>query len=411
MKKMIAIATSAAMLASFSSEAGYALASEASKVKVTKTVAQSKVNLLSNASVIPFELYGKDVLNAYNEVFRMNPANIKTITNNGGNYSGSPIAKAMDGDMSTHWETGKPNSSTFTNEVVFVFNESAELNRMVYAARQSGAKGKGFAQEFDIYGSTTDAGDFTLVSSGEYTGSTGDVVEIQFAPTAFKRLKFVYKKANQDWASAAEFSFYKEDSVSAKMKNLFTDDTLSQVSAAFNTTEKLTALENEVQAHPLYTQFKEEIENAKILLENHQVDATAAKVSKLKGYGTAYENAYSQAYRMPNANVSKVTVNGGSYPGTKPEYMLDDQPTTHWETNKNNDASFTNEVVFELAQAEVLDRVAFWLEITAKDSQRLLKSMHQRRVKERPSNLYLAEPRLVPMIFWNLNSNRRSLKD
>ncbi|OMD25858.1 hypothetical protein BJP48_04635 [Paenibacillus odorifer] len=359
MKKMIAIATSAAMLASFSSEAGYALASEASKVNVTKTVAQSKVNLLSNASVIPFELYGKDVLNAYNEVFRMNPANIKSITNNGGNYSGSPIAKAMDGDMSTHWETGKPNSSTFTNEVVFVFNESTELNRMVYAARQSGAKGKGFAQEFDIYGSTTDAGDFTLVSSGEYTGSTGDVVEIQFAPTAFKRLKFVYKKANQDWASAAEFSFYKEDSVSAKMKNLFTDDTLSQVSTAFDTAEKLTALENEVQAHPLYAQFKEEIENAKILLENHQVEVTAAKVSKLKGYGTAYENAYSQAYRMPNANVSKVTVNGGSYPGTKPEYMLDDQPTTHWETNKNNDASFTNEVVFELAQAEVLDRVAF----------------------------------------------------
>ncbi|MEK5581162.1 NPCBM/NEW2 domain-containing protein [Paenibacillus sp. FSL L8-0333] len=359
MKKMIAIATSAAMLASFSSEAGYALASEASKVKVTKTVAQSKVNLLSNASVIPFELYGKDALNAYNEVFRMNPANIKSITNNGGNYSGSPIAKAMDGDMSTHWETGKPNSSTFTNEVVFVFNESTELNRMVYAARQSGAKGKGFAQEFDIYGSTTDAGDFTLVSSGEYTGSTGDVVEIQFAPTAFKRLKFVFKKANQDWASAAEFSFYKEDSVSAKMKNLFTDDTLSQVSTAFDTAEKLTALENEVQAHPLYAQFKEEIENAKILLENHQVEVTAAKVSKLKGYGTAYENAYSQAYRMPNANVSKVTVNGGSYPGTKPEYMLDDQPTTHWETNKNNDASFTNEVVFELAQAEVLDRVAF----------------------------------------------------
>lgn len=411
MKKMIAIATSAAMLASFSSEAGYALASEASKVNVTKTVAQSKVNLLSNASVIPFELYGKDALNAYNEVFRMNPANIKSITNNGGNYSGSPIAKAMDGDMSTHWETGKPNSSTFTNEVVFVFNESTELNRMVYAARQSGAKGKGFAQEFDIYGSTTDAGDFTLVSSGEYTGSTGDVVEIQFAPTAFKRLKFVFKKANQDWASAAEFSFYKEDSVSAKMKKLFTDDTLSQVSAAFNTTEKLTALENEVQAHPLYAQFKEEIENAKILLKNHQVEATAAKVSKLKGYGTAYENAYSQAYRMPNANVSKVTVNGGSYPGTKPEYMLDDQPTTHWETNKNNDASFTNEVVFELAQAKCWTEWLFWLEITAKDSQRLLKSMHQRRVKERPSNLYLAEPRLVPMTFWNLNSNRRSLKD
>lgn len=411
MKKMIAIATSAAMLASFSSEAGYALASEASKVNVTKTVAQSKVNLLSNASVIPFELYGKDALNAYNEVFRMNPANIKSITNNGGNYSGSPIAKAMDGDMSTHWETGKPNSSTFTNEVVFVFNESTELNRMVYAARQSGAKGKGFAQEFDIYGSTTDAGDFTLVSSGEYKGSTGDVVEIQFAPTAFKRFKFVFKKANQDWASAAEFSFYKEDSVSAKMKNLFTDDTLSQVSAAFNTTEKLTALENEVQAHPLYTQFKEEIENAKILLENHQVDATAAKVSKLKGYGTAYENAYSQAYRMPNANVSKVTVNGGSYPGTKPEYMLDDQPTTHWETNKNNDASFTNEVVFELAQAEVLDRVAFLARDNRKGFPEAFEIYASETSKGETFQLVSSGTAISTNDFWNLNSSRRSLKD
>lgn len=139
----------------------------------------------------------------------MNPANIKTITNNGGNYSGSPIAKAMDGDMSTHWETGKPNSSTFTNEVVFVFNESTELNRMVYAARQSGAKGKGFAQEFDIYGSTTDAGDFTLVSSGEYKGSTGDVVEIQFAPTAFKRFKFVFKKPTKIGRVRLSFLFIK----------------------------------------------------------------------------------------------------------------------------------------------------------------------------------------------------------
>lgn len=367
MKKMIAIATSAAMLVSLSSEVGYVFASEVQSPNVVKTVVQSKVDLLSNAWVTPFELYGKDLLNAYNEVFKMNTSNIKSITNNGGNYSGSAIDKAIDGNMSTHWETAKPNSTTFTNEVVFVFNESTELNRIVYAARQSSAKGKGFAQEFDIYGSTTDAGnDFALVSSGAYAGSIGDVVEIEFAPTAFKRLKFVFRKANQDWASAAEFSFYKEDTVSAKMKNLFTDDTLSQVSAAFNTADKLAALDNEVQAHPLYAQFKADIENAKVLLDSHQIEAAAAKVSKLKGYGTEYESAYSEAYRMPNSNVSKVTVNGGSYSGTKPEYMLDDLPNTHWETNKNNDASFTNEVVFELAEAKVLDRVAF----LARDNQK-----------------------------------------
>lgn len=360
MKKMIAIVTSAALLVSMSSEVGYALASEIHNANVTKNVLESRVSQSSLASVKPFDLYGKEILNTYNTAFKMDNANIKTITNNGGNYSGSPINKAIDGDMNTHWETGKPNTSTFTNEVVFLLDESTTLNRIVYAARQSGAKGKGFAQEFEIYSSMTDAGDdYTLVSTGEYKGSTGDVVEIKFAPAAFKRIKFVYKKANQDWASGAEFSFYKEDAVSDQMKNLFTDDTYSQVSEEFNTLDKLIALENEVKSHPLYAQFQAEIENARILLSGSSIGSTTAKVSTLKGYGTEYEAAYSEAYRMLNSNVSKVTTNGGIYPGTKPEYMLDDQPNTHWETNKNNDDTFTNEVIFELTNAEVLDRVAF----------------------------------------------------
>lgn len=364
MKKMIVIATSAAMLVSYSGSSSYAAASELPQTNVVEKVLNSSANPLSSvsatASVVPFALYGKDILNAYNAVFKMGNSNIKSITNNGGNYSGSPISSAIDGNMSTHWETGKANSTTFTNEVVINLNEATTLNRIIYAARQSSATGKGFAQEFEIYTSMTDEGnDFSLVAPGAYKGSTGDVVEIKFAPTEFKRVKFVFKKANQDWASAAEFMFYKEDSVSDMMDTLFTDNTYSQVSTEFNTVEKLSELENKVNSHPLTSQFQAEIENAKVLLENHQVEAATAKVSKLKGYGTAYEDAYSKAYRMPNSNVSRVTTNGGSYSGTKPEYMLDDQSNTHWETNRNNDATFTNEVVFELAQAEVLDRVAF----------------------------------------------------
>ena len=266
MKKMIAIATAAAMLASVSSEAGYSYASEVSKGYAAEAVVQSNDSTGSPASVIPFDLYGKAILNAYNQVFQMNPANIKTITNNGGNYSGSPIAKAIDGDMSTYWETGKPNSSTFTNEIVFVFNESTELNRMVYAARQSSAKGKGFAQEFDIYGSASDTGDYTLVSSGAYQGSTGDVVEIEFAPTAFKRLKFVFKKANQDWASAAEFSFYKEDKVREAVNGIFTDGTMSAVVPAYNSIEAIHQLEEAAQVHPLYPILKDSLDLAKKLV-------------------------------------------------------------------------------------------------------------------------------------------------
>nr|WP_245339418.1 NPCBM/NEW2 domain-containing protein [Paenibacillus shirakamiensis] len=197
----------------------------------------------------------------------MSSANLKSVTNNGGNYASSVLSKATDGDFTTHWETGKPNTSTFTNEVVFQLGEATTLNRIVYAARQDAAKGKGFAQQFDIYSSPTDVGDnYTLVSSGEYTGSTGNIVEIKFAPTSFKRIKFVYKKANQDWASAAEFAFYKEDPVSDAVKSLFTDGTMSSVVPEYNNVAKINALDEAAKVHPLYPLFKDQLNLARQLV-------------------------------------------------------------------------------------------------------------------------------------------------
>lgn len=357
--KVVKIASAAAL--AFNLVGGpinvFASANPDEKIMVTSAEATNNTTL---ASVKKFDLYGKNCLTAYDEIFKMPKTNIKSITNNGGKYYNSTIDKAIDGNMNTHWETGKPNSATFTNEVVIQLNEATTLNRIVYAARQESAKGKGFAQQFEIYRSASDSGeDFTLVSSGEYTGSTGDIVEIQFTPTEFKRVKFVFKKANQDWASAAEFQFYKEDPVRDKVNNLFTDNTFSSINSDFNTPTALNQLEEEAKDHPLYSLFKEDIENAKALQNQKEVEATTAIVSKLKSYGTAFDKAYSEAFRMPNSNISAVTTNGGSYPGTKPEYMLDDLPNTHWETKKNNSENFTNEVIFTLEQAEVLNRVAF----------------------------------------------------
>ena len=182
------------------------------------------------------------------------------------------IDKAIDENLNTHWETGKPNNSEFTNEVVITFNEITNLNRIVYAARQDSAKGKGFAQEFEIYASLTEEGDnFRLVSTGKYIGSTGDLVEIKFNSTDFKRLKFKFTKANQNWASASEFMFYREDVISDKMKNLFTDSTMSNVSEEFNSVDKINDLEEEAKNHPLYEDYKEDIENAKSLVKNSKV--------------------------------------------------------------------------------------------------------------------------------------------
>ncbi|URN95719.1 MAG: NPCBM/NEW2 domain-containing protein [Candidatus Pristimantibacillus lignocellulolyticus] len=272
MNKMIAIATSAALLINISIGAVPVFANQVQSNYEVRTLVENNVNNVNQASTAPFDLYGKDVLVDYNAVYKMDNANIASITNNGGNYPNSQIQKAIDGNMATHWETGKPNSAIFTNEVIFNLNESTSLDRIVYAARQSGAPGKGFAQQFEIYSSATDNGDdFTLVSTGEYKGSTGHTIEIKFAATEFKRIKFVFTKANQDWASAAEFSFYMEDKVRDAISDIFTDGTMSSVVTAYNQVDKINALDTEAQAHPLYSMFRDQLELAKKLV-NSEVD-------------------------------------------------------------------------------------------------------------------------------------------
>jgi len=272
MNKMIAMATSAALLINISVGAAPVFANQVQSNYEVRTVVENNVNHVNQASTSPFDLYGKDILADYNAVYQMDNANIASITNNGGNYPNSQIQKAIDGDMATHWETNKPNSAIFTNEVIFKLNESITLDRIVYAARQSGAPGKGFAQEFEIYSSATDNGDdFTLVSTGEYKGSTGHTIEIKFAATQFKRIKFVFKKANQDWASAAEFSFYKEDSVRDTVSRIFTDGTMSSVVPAYNQVDKINELETAAKAHPLYSMLSDQLELAKKLV-NGEVD-------------------------------------------------------------------------------------------------------------------------------------------
>ncbi|MFJ5621919.1 NPCBM/NEW2 domain-containing protein [Peribacillus loiseleuriae] len=358
--RVVAIATAIAMALNLVCGPINVLANENPHGQVVTTAVDGSIKNSSSASVSKFDLYGKDMLNAYNEVFKMSNTNIKSITNNGGNYSGSPIEKAIDSDMNTHWETGRPNSSTFTNEVVIHFNETTTLDRIVYAARQSSAKGKGFAQAFEIYSSTSDAGDdFTLVSSGEYNGSTGDIVEIQFTPTEFKRVKFVFKKANQDWASASEFLFYKEDRVSDKMEKLYTDETLSTVNEAFNTVDAINKLEEDVKNHPLYLLFKEDLENAKLLVENKNVNYVETIVSKFEDFNSNLLPQYDELYKLPSSKITKITANGGQYATNSIERAIDGNAATQWHSGKQNGGSFINEVVMELDALTTLNRIVY----------------------------------------------------
>ena len=358
-KKRIAVLITAVLIVNFSSTSLKVLADEI--VKNQTLISKELSNNDGNKAIISkFKLYNSKNIDAYNKLFKMDNKNIVSVTSNGGNYQGSTIDKSIDGDFNTHWETGKQNSSDFTNEVVFKLNEVTTLNRIVYGARQSSAKGKGFAKEVEIYASLTDEGDdFRLVSNGEYIGSTGDIVEIKFKPTEFKRIKFKFKKANEDWASASEFMFYKEDSLMNKIERLFTDDTMSEVSEEFNTIEKINALEEESKNHPLYSDLEEYITNAKMIIENKVVNYTDAKVSKFKDMSSGVLPQYDSIYKIPSSSIKSITTNGGQYSSESIDKAIDGDINTKWHSGKQNSTTFTNEVVIELNKLTTLNRVVY----------------------------------------------------
>lgn len=250
----------------------------------------------SNINANKFGLYGSNKLESYNDVFKVANTEIKTITNNGGKYGSSTIDKAIDGNFSTHWETGKPNSSSFINEVVIELNEKTELNRIVYGARQDGAKGKGFAQKFEIYSSVSENDDYELVSKGNYNGSTGDIVEFKFEPTEFKKIKFKFIEANQNWASSAEFMLYKQDKIDENMAKLFVDNTMAKVSEEFKSEEKLNDLAEKAKKHPLHEEYKDRIDLAREILKTG--DEIANTIWELESRGNSIKE--SQKRRLWN---------------------------------------------------------------------------------------------------------------
>ena len=262
-----------------------------SKNNTVQTNELSEKNETKKAIVSKFSLHGSELLQSYNEVYKMDNSNIESITNNGGRYVNSTIDKAIDENFKTHWETGQPNKSNFTNEVVISLKEKAILNRIVYAARPD-AGGKGFAEEFEIYGSKDDSNNFELVATGEYKNSTTDVVEIKFNPTEFKKIKFVFKKANRDWASASEFVFYKEDTVSETVNNIFTDGTMTKLKDQYNNEEAINKLEEEVNNHPLKDKLSYAIELAKEILNGNK--DYSDRTFTLTQYGDTHAKARNQ---------------------------------------------------------------------------------------------------------------------
>ena len=289
-KKRIAALTLAAIIFNFSSNTVGVLAHEVEQIKPKQGISSKKDVQSNQAKVSKFDLLNNKNLEKYNKVFKLDKSKIIAINNNGGNYPASELYKAIDNNFSTHWETGRYNREDFENEVTLTLDEVTSLDRIVYGARQDGAKGKGFAEKFEIYASLTDdQDDFTLVSQGGYSGSTGDIVEIKFEETKFKRIKFKFKKANQNWASASEFMLYKKDTLSETINDLFTDGTMTKLKDKYNSIDVINKLEDEVNKHPLKDDLEYAINLAKEILQGDK--DYSDRIFTLTQYGDTHAKA------------------------------------------------------------------------------------------------------------------------
>lgn len=361
-KKKIAVMTMAIIISNFSATTLEVLADE---VKNNSTAIEQNVIEEPNiATIKKFDLLNNKKLEEYDKSFKLDNSKIIEVTNNGKHYWQYELSKATDGDLKTHWESGTYNSDDFTNEVVFKLDEVTNLDRIVYGARQDGHKGLGFAKEFEIYTSLTNEGnDFKLVSTGS-SDLSKEFVEIKFKPTDFKRIKFVFKSTNTNGLekglpSASEFMFYKEDPVRERMNRLYTNDKKNKLSEEFMSSQALEDLEVAAQSHPLYDDMKEDLENARILLESSKLEYVDANVSKFISVSDDVLNQYNEEFKIKRENITSITTNGGQYSTNSVDRAIDGDPNTQWHSNNKNNSSFTNEVIITLDKLTTIDRVTY----------------------------------------------------
>ena len=309
-----------------------------------------------DAKVSTFLSYSDERLSTYDDMFKVKRENITSITTNGGNYAENSIDRAIDGNQDTKWHSNKTNGDNFTNEIVITLDKLTTIDRITYLNKAS----RGFAKGFDIYASRTTIGDtFEKISSGKASITT-DNLEIKFNPTELRRIKFVFKEGHENWALASEIGLYKEDTVKDKMERIFTNEQKNELSEEFDTEAKINEFEEQAKTHPLYENYKEDFENARVLLSTEKVESIEANVSRFDVYYSKYKNEYDEVYKMSNDNIQSVYTNGGylNYYSTVAN-MTDGNLDTYWETGKHTTNDFKNEIIFTLKENTVLNRIAY----------------------------------------------------
>lgn len=118
MRRKISVIMATAMLTSTLYGTG-AVWVESSTYAMGDRSASLAAVLHSTSGVSKFDLWGSSLLSAYDQVFKLDRANMASISNNGSNWSTSTLlANAIDGNTTTRWLSGQANSASFKNEII-----------------------------------------------------------------------------------------------------------------------------------------------------------------------------------------------------------------------------------------------------------------------------------------------------
>lgn len=242
--------------------------------------------------------YSLDKMEGYKDyVKKYQITDIQSYSNNGGKYGKSVIDKAFDGDVKTHWETGKANSASFTNAVTVTFEREESIGSMVFAPRKD-AGNKGYPNEFSIYASDSESGDdFELVAKGKAETISG-LAQFQFPETTCRRLKFVYDKAKNNWASAGEIQFFKADAVLEEADKVFTNGLMNELSEKYQDEKVLGDYLAELESHPLSLAYQEMIDTAKKLMNGESLDSSEVFVMSQRGNEVEERNRAKISYAL-----------------------------------------------------------------------------------------------------------------
>ncbi len=192
-------------------------------------------------------------LEKYNNKYLVDAEHRATVKDSSGSYNPSCSAdhcydKKWNGQ---HWETAGGGVNITPKFLTFTFDKEEEIGRIIFRARSKDAQGKGFPKKYKVYYQDGNQSDdqFKLWAEGGMETVTIDPIEISFPQRKFKKLKFEFVEANQDWAAATEIAFYKSEHAKEDYSGLFLDDACSALAYGIKLNDVLT-LENQLEQYP-----------------------------------------------------------------------------------------------------------------------------------------------------------------